>query len=263
VSVLIAGPVVRVEHIMGLPIVLDVRDGVEDDVAERVFDWLRWVDATFSTYKADSEISRLNRGELAVEDAHPDVRAVLDRCEELRVVTRGHFDMRAPMPGAIDPSGLVKGWSVDRAAAILDDAGALDYAINAGGDMRVRGRALPESCWRVGIQHPLLRDRVAAVVEVTDLAIATSGAYARGDHVVNPHSGRPPSGVLSVTVCGPDLGTADAFATAAFAMGTAGPQWTARLPHGYEAMTVLADEVVLSTAGFPARREGEAVGRPS
>jgi thiamine biosynthesis lipoprotein len=238
---------------MGMPVVLDVRDDVDDDVAVRLFDWLRWVDATFSTYKEDSEISRINCGELDPADAHPDVCAVLERCEELRVETRGYFDIRTPdWPGIIDPSGLVKGWSVDRAAAILDGAGVHNYAVNAGGDMILRGRAVPEPCWRVGIQHPLLRDRVAAVVEATNLAIATSGGYARGDHVVNPHAGAPPSGVLSVTVCGPDLGTADAFATAAFAMGTAGPQWTARLPRGYEAMTILADEVVFSTAGFPA-----------
>jgi FAD:protein FMN transferase len=236
---------------MGMPIVLDVRDDVEDGTADLVFDWLRWVDATFSTFKPDSEIGRLNRGELALVDAHEDVRAVLARCEELRVATRGYFDVRVPIPGAIDPSGLVKGWAVDRGADLLDDAGARNYAISAGGDMRVRGRALPDTCWRVGIQHPRLRDRVAAIVETTELAVATSGAYARGDHIVDPHTDAAPSGVLSVTVCGPDLGTADAFATAAFAMGGAGPHWTARLPRGYDAMTILPDDRVLSTAGFP------------
>ena len=244
-------PRVRVEFIMGMPIVLDVRDDVDADVAERVFDWLRWVDDTFSTYKEDSQITRINRGRLAPADAHPDVAAVLERCEELRLETHGYFDIRTSGWNGIDPSGLVKGWSVARAAEILDEAGARNYAINAGGDMLLRGRAVPEPCWRVGIQHPLLRQRVAAVVEANDLAVATSGAYARGEHVVNPYAGAPPAGVLSVTVCGPDLGTADAYATAAFAMGTAGPHWTARLPRGYEAMTILADEVVLSTAGFP------------
>jgi len=243
------GPVV--EHIMGMPIVLDVRDAVDDGATELVFDWLRWVDATFSTFKLDSEISRLNSGELSLGDAREDVRAVLERCEQLRLATRGYFDMRVPVPGALDPSGLVKGWAVDRAADLLDGAGARNYAISAGGDMRVRGRALPDTCWRVGIQHPRLRDRVAAIVETTELAIATSGAYARGDHVVDPHAAAPPTGILSATVCGPDLGTADAFATAAFAMGVAAPHWTARLPRGYDAMTILADDRVLFTAGFP------------
>jgi thiamine biosynthesis lipoprotein len=105
--------------------------------------------------------------------------------------------------------------------------------------------------WRVGIQHPLERDRVAAVVQARDLAIATSGAYERGEHVIDPHTRRPPTDVLSVTVTGPDLATADAYATAAFAMGSRGGRWTAGLS-GYESMVILADGRVLSTPGFPA-----------
>ncbi len=242
----------RVEQIMGMPIAIDVRDPLVDPVAvEAAFAWLRLVDETFSTYRDDSEISRLNRGALAEADASPDVQEVLLRCEQLREETGGYFDARAPMPGAIDPSGLVKGWSVDRAARILDAAGARNYHLNAGGDIRVRGCPEPGRPWRVGIQHPLVADRVAAVVEANDLAIATSGEYERGKHIVNPRTGRPPDGVLSVTVVGPDLGTADAYATAAFAMGPAGPRWTARL-RGYEALTILADETVMSTAAFPA-----------
>jgi thiamine biosynthesis lipoprotein len=241
----------RVEQIMGLPVVVDVRDDGEAGPAlDQLFDWLRWVDATFSTFKEDSEISRINRGELSREDAHPDVRQVLERCDRLRNETDGYFDMHTSN-GSIDPAGLVKGWAVDRAAAILDGAGLHNYAVSAGGDMRVLGRAIPDLVWRVGIQHPLERHEVAAVVETTDLAIATSGAYARGDHVWNPYSGCAPRGILSVTIVGPELGTADAYATAAFAMGPErAPHWTARLV-GYEAMTILADETVLKTGGFP------------
>jgi thiamine biosynthesis lipoprotein len=241
----------RVEQIMGMPIAIDVRDPqVAPEMVDAAFDWLRFVDATFSTYKDDSEISRLNRGRLALADTHPDVQEVLRRCEQLREETGGYFDARAPLPGGVDPSGLVKGWSIDRAARILDAAGARNYYLNAGGDIRVRGAPAPGQPWRVGIQHPLVADRVAAVVEANDLAIATSGEYERGHHIVNPRTGRPPSGVLSVTVVGPDLANADAYATAAFAMGTAGPRWTARL-RGYEALTILADETVMSTGAFP------------
>ena len=252
----VAAPVLpgvrRVEHIMGLPIVVDVRDDNESGPAlEQLFDWLRWVDTTFSTYKDDSEISRSNRGELRREDAHPHVRYVLERCEELREETAGYFDMQTPT-GSIDPSGLVKGWAVDRAAAILDEAGLHNYAVSAGGDMRVRGRAVPELAWRIGIQHPLDTQQVAAVIETSaELAVATSGSYARGEHIVDPHTGRPPSGILSVTIVGRELATADAYATAAFAMGPdLAPHWTARL-EGYEAMTILADETVFKTGGFP------------
>ena len=230
---------VRVEHVMGMPIVVEVRDG---DVPEAVFDWLRRVDETFSTYKHGSEISRLRRGELAEEDASADVRNVLRRCRELRDQTDGWFDVDAI---GLDPSGFVKGWAVDGAAAILDGTGSVDHAVNAGGDIRTRGH------WRIGIQHPLEPKAVAKIVEGDDLAVATSGAYERGDHVRDPRTGAAPTGILSVTVTGPDLGTADAYATAAYAMGPRRAiDWTARL-RGYEALTILADGRVLATPGFP------------
>ena len=240
-----------VEHVMGMGIVVDVRDAdVEGAAVDDVFDWLRFVDDTFSTYKSESEISRIGRGELSRDDAHPEVGDVLERCQQLREDTRGYFDSEAG--GSLDPSGLVKGWAVDRAASILEDAGARNFAIYAGGDIVVRGRASSEDRWHVGIRHPHRADRVAAVVEAGDLAIATSGAYARGDHVLDPHTGLPPTGLLSVTITGPELATADAYATAAFAMGSArGPAWTAQLD-GYEAMSILAGDTVLSTPGFPA-----------
>jgi thiamine biosynthesis lipoprotein len=242
----------RVEHIMGMPIVLDIRDdGVDEAVVEQMFEWLRWVDATFSTFKPDSEISGLNRGELLLEEAHKEVRGVLSRCEVLRVATDGYFDVRRASGEPIDPSGFVKGWGVDRAALLLENGGVHNYAVSAGGDMRLRGRAVPQLNWRVGIQHPLDRTAVAKVIETTELAVATSGAYARGDHVWNPRTGESPRGILSVTVVGPKLEVADAFATAVFAMGPdLGPRWTASLGD-YEAMTILADQTILATGGFP------------
>ena len=251
---------------MGMPIGVDVRDpAVNPGALDRAFAWLHWIDATFSTYKPDSEISRLNRGDLALPDAHPAVRAVLARCAELREETGGYFDSEAALLaqwervgnvalrlGAVDPSGLVMGWAVERAARLLEQAGARHYSVNAGGDIRVRGRPSPASGWRIGIQHPTVRDKVAAVIEATNLAIATSGAYERGAHIVDPHTGRPPDGVLSVTIVGPDLAMADAYATAAYAMGREGPAWTARLVAlGYEAMTIRDDQTVLSTPAFP------------
>lgn len=232
----------RVEHVMGMAIVVAVRDG---EVPDEVFDWFRHVDATFSTFKDDSEISRLRRGELARGDASDEVQQVLTRCDELRLETSGFFDADRCSPGGVDPSGFVKGWAVDEACSILDRAGVHDYAINAGGDIRTRGR------WTIGIQHPLEPREIAQVVEGDDLAVATSGAYERGAHVRDPHTDEASSGILSVTITGPDLGTADAYATAAFAMGAhRAPGWTARL-RGYEAMTMLSDGRVLSTPNFP------------
>jgi thiamine biosynthesis lipoprotein len=243
----------RVEEVMGIPVGIDVRDpGVAPTVLDRAFAWLRWVDATFSTYRPDSAISRLNAGTLALRDAVPEVRDVLARCEGLRARTRGCFDVRAR--GDVDPSGYVKGWAVEGVAAMLAEAGARNLCVHAGGDVCVRGERAPGQPWRVGIQHPWQRDRVAAVLRTRGLAVATSGAYERGPHVVDPRTGRAPRGVASVTVLGPDLATADAYATAAFAMGVEGPAWTAGLD-GYDALTILAGGRVLSTRGVAALRD--------
>jgi thiamine biosynthesis lipoprotein len=237
---------------MGTAVSLDVR-GAAGPAAQAAFArlvaWLHDVDLRFSTYRADSEISRIDRGELRVSAASADVRWVLDRCATLRDETGGAFDERAG--GRLDPSSLVKGWAVERGAEILSAEGLTDFSLNAGGDVVVRGGALPERVWRVGIQHPRDRGAIAAAIGVTDMAVATSGDYERGEHVLDPRTGGPPSDVLSVTVIGPDLGTADAYSTAAFALGAAGPKWTLGL-EGYNAMTILADDRVLCTPGFPA-----------
>ena len=242
----------RVEHVMGIPVGIDVRDAeVDVGAVHCAFARLHWIDATFSVQRADSEIARLDAGTLALADAAPEVRAVLERCERLRVQTGGRFDVRAT--GRLDPSGFVKGWAVDAAAGVLADAGARNLCVHAGGDLCVRGERSPGQPWRVGIQHPWRRDRVAAVLRTRGLAVATSGSYERGAHVVDPRTGQAPQGVASVTVLGPDLATADAYATAAFAMGVEGAAWTAGLDE-YDALTILADGRVLSTPGVDALR---------
>ena len=127
-----------------------------------------------------------------------------------------------------------------RSRLILDKAGARNYCINAGGDARLRGHSWNGGSWRVGIQHPMIRDRLATVLVASDVGIATSGAYERGEHIVDPHTGSPPRGVLSVTVVGPDVASADAYATAAYAMGPPGAEWCAGL-RDYAAMVILAE----------------------
>jgi len=191
------------------------------------------------------------------------VQAVLARCDELRTQTAGYFDIRtdalppqglppgyATPPNAVDPSGYVKGWAVERVAHLLTEADARNFCINAGGDIVARGEPEPGEPWRIGIRHPRQHDMVAAVVAVRDAAVATSGTYERGLHIIDPHTGKPPTGTLSVTTVGPYLGTADAYATAAFAMGRSGPNWTAFLGE-YEGMTILEDERVLFSPNFP------------
>jgi thiamine biosynthesis lipoprotein len=195
-------------------------------------------------------VTRLARGELAPERAPLALRYVLGRCEFIKHLTGGYFDVYAN--GALDPSALVKGWSVDVASALLGAAGVPNHAINAGGDIRVCGR--PDAGpWRVGIAHPLIGDALCGVVELSaeNPAIATSGTAERGAHVTNPHTGRAALDLASVTVVGRDLADADAFATAALAMGFDAPKWLDDLD-GYAGLCVDASGCARATADFPA-----------
>ncbi len=232
----------QVEQIMGTAIGIDVRDpSVEPSALDRAFAYLRGVDERFSPYKPESEVSRLIRGDLHEGDYSSDLRAVLDLCEEARRTSEGYFDIRTHRPdGRPDPTGLVKGWSLENAGRILESGGARNYCINGGGDVVARGHAAPGQAWRVGIRHPLIADALATVLAIVDGAVATSGAYERGEHIRDPFTGRSPSGVLSITIVGPSLTFADAYATAAFAMGPTGLAWVASLPD-YEGCSVTAD----------------------
>ncbi|WP_020122093.1 FAD:protein FMN transferase [Streptomyces canus] len=238
----------RVEHVMGFPVSLRADDeSVPESAADTVFAWLREVDARFSPFKEDSEVSRYDRGELSEVSA--DLAEILDLCEHYRKATGGAFDVR--LPGRrLDPCAVVKGWSVQRAAELLGAAGATRLVLNAGGDVVVSGGP-----WRVGVRHPEHADQLCTVLSLTDGAVATSARYERGDHILDGRTGRPATGLLSLTVVAPTLTEADSVATAAFAMGAEGVDWAASL-EGCEVFAVDAERRVLRTPGFPAVREG-------
>ena len=183
----------RVESIMGTTVSIDVRPPlIEPVVIDEAVEQLRDVDARFSMYRDDSEISRLARGEVELEACSLDVRYVMAACDHLAVVTGGAFDARGHRPdGRLDPSGFVKGWAVEEAAWLIDSAGGRNYWVNAGGDIVARGEAEPGRPWRVGIRHPDHPDKVAAVLSVSDRAVATSGNYERGGHITRSACGRP------------------------------------------------------------------------
>ena len=111
-------------------------------------------------------------------------------------------------------------------------------------DILVRDRI-----WRIGIQHPRQRDAIAAVVAGTDLAVATSGTYERGDHIVDARGGAALDTLLSVTVVGPSLALADAYATAAYSMGDGAARWIASVPD-YEGIVITTDDRVIRTEGM-------------
>ena len=245
----------HVEYVMGTGVEIDIADPLPRPVLtgliEETCAWLHEVDERFSTYRDTSEVTRLDTGELTLGESSPDVRAVLDACASLRRETGGYFDARAT--GRLDPSGYVKGWSVEVASARLAESGSLNHYVNAGGDIRTRGRPEPGRPWRIGIRHPWEHDKQAWVLSATDLAVATSGTYERGLHVIDPHSGEPVKALRSVTVTGPDLALADAYATAAMAMGLDGLLWLAALADtGYDSAAVTADGHTYRSDGFPA-----------
>ncbi|MGC8634949.1 MAG: FAD:protein FMN transferase [Candidatus Limnocylindrales bacterium] len=243
----------RVEHVMGTAVTIDVREGrlTPADLGA-VFAQLRDVDARFSPYRPDSEISRLGRGEMDEAACSPEVRHVLALCDDLRRTSGGYFDARGYRPdGRPDPTAVVKGWAVEEAAWLLVEAGARRFAINAGGDVVVRGGIDAGQLWRVGIRYPRRADWVATVLRLRDGAVATSGAYERGAHILDPHTGRAPDGLVSLTVVGPSLTYADAYATAAYAMGPDGLAWV-EAHSGFAAYAITPGDRVLWTAGLDA-----------
>ena len=232
----------RVDSVMGTIVSLDVRGPASAATLEGAVNVLRDADTRYSPYLADSELSRLARGELEERECSAELRHVLALADDLCRTSDGYFDVRHHRPdGRLDPSGLVKGWATEKAAHVLDAAGLHSYCLNVGGDVIARGGPEQGRGWRVGIRHPGDASRLARALEVRDLAVATSGSYERGDHIWDPHTGTPAADWASVTVVGPSLTYADVYATAAFAMGRRGLAWVAAHPR-YGAYGIDTDE---------------------
>ena len=236
----------RVAHVMGMPISLALRGRhVSGTVGEEAWhETLRVLDRAdrmFSTYRDDSFVSRLGRGELGIDDCPDEVVQVLALGERARLESGGAFDVRRPDAAGVqhlDPSGVVKGWAVDRAAEPLRQLADTDFCLSAGGDM-VCHTVTGAPPWRVGIEDPHDPSRIAAMVPVANGAVATSGLVHRGAHIVDARTGRVPTALASVTVVGPDLVWADIDATAAFALGAEAAEWLPR--RGRTALLVWAD----------------------
>lgn len=223
----LAGRRAWVEQVMGLPVSIHVRalEPGREDIAiavERVFGHLRRVDRVLSTWRTDSDLLRLQHGESEPEEAHPWLAEVVDLCLVAEERTDGLFSAWRSREGgrvAFDPTGLVKGWAVAGASAHLETLEDVAWCIGAGGDLVAgtgRGMADVEPIWRVGIEDPRDRRQIAEVITLSRNAAATSGAAARGAHIVDPGTGRGIGRAGSATAIGPDLLWADVWATAAF-----------------------------------------------
>lgn len=222
--------------LMGMPITLEVIGATTTEIFDTVFEYFEYVDRTFSTYKEDSEISRINRHELAIEQASADMRTIFSLAEQTRQLTVGYFNIARN--GTYDPSGIVKGWAIDRAASIIAQQGYQSYYVDAGGDIQMAGSNSQGQPWRVGIRNPFNLNEIVKVLAVSDCGVATSGTSIRGQHIYDPHTSRPPStDLVSLTVVGPNIYEADRFATAALAMGDAGIMFIEQLA-GFEGYAI-------------------------
>lgn len=243
----------EVRIIMGMPVEIEVVGSNADASAAlaSAFEYFVAIDERFSTYKKDSEISRINRGELALAAASLEMHEVFALGEKTKKETNGYFDIRRP-DGSWDPSGIVKGWAIRNAAELVRGAGCENYFLNVGGDIASRGKNVAGKEWSVGIRNPFTTHEIVKVVYPRGNGIATSGSYIRGAHIYNPHAPQQElKEVVSITVIGHDVFEADRFATAAFAMGRAGIAFIEKLP-GFEGYAIDAGGIATMTSGFNA-----------
>lgn len=229
----LARPARYVDHVMGMPISLALRGrhARDHDALEawsEVMADLREVDRVFSTYRDDSHVSRLRRGEISVADCPPEVVEVLGLGHRARLESGGAFDVRRPGPDGrvvLDPSGVVKGWAVERASAWLHALPDTDFCLSAGGDMVCHTDDPAGLPWKVGIEDPADPTRLVATVAVHRGAVATSAGTHRGAHIVDARTGAVPRAVASVTVVDESLTWADIDATAAYALDREAASW--------------------------------------
>jgi thiamine biosynthesis lipoprotein len=251
-----------VERVMGMPISLALRGrhaetGTGRQAWRAVIDQLREVDRVFSTYREDSIIRRLDRGELTLAACPAEVAEVFELGREAEERSRGAFSIYLPIDGEhrrLDPSGVVKGWAAERASRFLAALDDTDFCLSAGGDI-VCHTAEDRAPWQIGVEHPHHPATVIAVVPVRSGAVATSGATHRGQHIVDPRTGQPPSGVASVTVIAASLTWADIDATAACAQGLDAAVWLQSRPIR-SALIVWADG---TTTVIDGRRCGQGI----
>ncbi len=236
---------------MGMPITIEIVDSsVDADRAiDAAFSYFHSVDEMFSTYKAESEIMRINRGEIREGDYSPDVRTVFALAEETKRQTKGYFDIRMEN-GVCDPSGLVKGWAIFNAAKIIEEHGYKNFYVEASGDIQATGVNVRGELWSVGIRNPFDAREIVKVLFVSNQGVATSGTSMQGQHIYNPFARSTPiSEIVSLTCLGPNAYEADRFATAAFAMGREGIYFIEQL-EGFEGYMIDAGGIATMTSGF-------------
>ena len=252
----------HIEYCMGTAFQYWGRSDLDEVELQKVLDSsfavLHHADEVFSLYKPDSPLSKLARGETSMSELADEVNFVWEQCEYWEKETNGWFSAMTP-ENTFDPSGLVKALATAQAGMILEENGVLDFAINAGGDIRLSKEISGGLPKRIAISKPVSISENSGAITVLDLnnteffAVATSGTAERGNHIWNPkQKGFVESELLQVTVVAHDIITADVFATAAFAAGKEAGKLLTDNQHRLEALVIDLEGNTFATTGFQA-----------
>lgn len=235
---------------MGMTITVEISDkNANEKIFDKVFSYFEEVDKRFSTYKKESEISKINDGLLKENEWSSEMKEVFNLSEKTKKETDGYFDIKRP-DGKYDPSGLVKGWAIWRAANIIKNEGYENFYVDAGGDIQAFGKNAENEPWKIGIRNPFNEEEIIKNLSITDMGVATSGTYVRGQHIYNPKKPNEKiEDIVSLTVIGENIYEADRFATAAFAMGKEGIYFIEKLP-GFEGYMIDKEGIAKMTSGF-------------
>lgn len=209
----------------------------------------RW-EARCSLFDPGSELSRVNRGELALADASDEVRDAYAIALDWRARTGGAFTPHRG-DGAIDLNGVVKALAMAEAGAALDRAGFERWGLDAGGDVLVAPVDPGAPLWQTGIVDPADRGALLARIDLGGgrLAVATSGSAERGDHIWTV-PGAGPTPFVQVSVAAGDILTADVLATAIVSGGQVALDGFADR-FDVDVLAVRRDGSLLATPGWP------------
>lgn len=231
-----------------MPVNIEIIDSnATEEVFEEVFNYLISIDERFSIYKKTSEITLFNEGKILEKDFSNDMKEIFRLSLQTKNDTDGFFDII--YSGKIDPSGLVKGWAIYKAAEILRKKGIKNFYVEIAGDIEIAGFNSEGKKWAIGIRNPFNKKENVKIVYLSDKGIATSGTYERGEHIYNPKEKKVANEVLSLTVIGPNVYEADRFATACFAMGRKGIEFVERLSD-FEGYMIDHEGITTFTSGF-------------
>lgn len=222
---------------------------IDEKIFDKIFSYFEKIDKRFSVYKENSEISKINREELSENEWGSEMKEVFGLAEKTKKETNGFFDIRKP-DGKYDPSGIVKGWAIRQAANIFKKEGYKNFYVEAGGDIEACGRNHKDKPWQIGIRNPFKTNEIVKKLSIKNRGVATSGIYARGEHIYNPKNpSEKIKDIVSLTVIGPNVYEADRFATACFAMGKNGIYFLESLP-GLEGYMIDQNGIATFTSGF-------------